>query len=473
MNTRNIHAEKVAALYIRVSTDAQAEEGFSIPAQQERLEAYCVAKGWPDFQIYVDPGFSGSNLNRPQIQQLMHDVKDEKIHTVIVYKLDRLSRSQKDTLFLIEDVFLPNQVDFISLNECIDTSTPYGRAMIGILSAFAQLERENIYLRTRMGMLERVKQGYWMGGGGIPFGYDYDRNTGTLVPKPGEAETVRKIYDLFIKGYSCQSIATMLDLKYDRLVAGIITRKVNIGIISYKGEEYKGRHQPLVSEEVFNLAQNKMRERSEKARVTTNHSHLLTGLIYCGSCGSRLRYVNWGKNRYKLMCYSKDKSKPYMSSGKTCSFSNIWADEVETIVIEDLFSLSTNLEDSDQLATTRTDPLAELDARIKECENRIKRLYNLYASGGDEFLLETINDNKAELIDLKEQYALEAETNQTRSYINLIYDQVVSIRDTWSYLDNREKQELIRACIEKIVISDEKIEIFYSFIRTEKQSKSA
>ena len=93
---------------------------------------------------------------------------------MVVYKLDRLSRSQKDTLFLLEELFIPNNVEFYSMNENFDTSTPYGKAMIGILSVFAQLERENIRERTRMGMYERVKSGLWMGGGAIPFGYDYD-----------------------------------------------------------------------------------------------------------------------------------------------------------------------------------------------------------------------------------------------------------------------------------------------------------
>ena len=425
MKAKDVCREKSAAVYIRVSTDAQAEEGFSISAQQKSLEAYCAVKGWSKYQVYIDPGYSGSNLNRPNIQELISDVKLHKIHTVVVFKLDRLSRSQKDTLFLIEDIFLPNEVDFISLNESIDTSTPYGRAMIGILSAFAQLERENIYLRTRMGMLERVKQGYWMGGGGIPFGYRYDRNCGTLVPEPEEAEIVRKMYDLYIKGYSCQAIANMFGLKYDRLVTAIITRKSNIGVICYKGEEFPGRHEPIISEEVFQLAQSKMRERSEKARATTKQTHLLTGRIYCGYCGARLRYAAWGKKGYKLMCYSKDKSKPYMSSGEPCELSHLWAEDVEKLVMDDLFALSANLENSEELSVTQTDPLAEMEVRIKECRNRIRRLYNLYASDGDEFLLETIEENKRELEKLQEQYADEQESSQTRNYLDMVYAQVV------------------------------------------------
>ena len=155
-------AGKKAALYIRVSTEFQAEEGYSIDAQKEQLAAYCAMKGLKDYEFFVDGGWSGSNLDRPEMQRLVGLCKEGRISHVVVFKLDRLSRSQKDTLFLIEDVFNPNGVSFVSLNESMDTATPMGRLMLGILSAFAQLERENIRLRTRMGMLERVKAGYWM-----------------------------------------------------------------------------------------------------------------------------------------------------------------------------------------------------------------------------------------------------------------------------------------------------------------------
>ena len=124
---------RITALYIRVSTDAQAEEGYSIEAQQEMLEGYCKAKQIADFKFYIDGGFSGSNIERPQMQELIEDIKYGKIKTVVVYKLDRLSRSQKDTLYLIEDVLNPNGTEFVSLNENLDTSTSIGRAMLGIM----------------------------------------------------------------------------------------------------------------------------------------------------------------------------------------------------------------------------------------------------------------------------------------------------------------------------------------------------
>ena len=138
------------ALYIRVSTQEQAKEGYSIGEQTERLEKYAQAHGWTVFKKYTDPGYSGANMQRPALKQLIQDAKSHKFEKVIVYKLDRLSRSQKDTLMIIEDILLKNDVDFVSMNENFDTSTPFGKAMIGILAVFAQLEREQIKERMKI-----------------------------------------------------------------------------------------------------------------------------------------------------------------------------------------------------------------------------------------------------------------------------------------------------------------------------------
>lgn len=117
------------ACYVRVSTREQAEKGYSVSEQQERLKAYCLAKDWVVAQVITDPGFSGAKLERPGMQQLISLVQTKKCDAVLVWKLDRLSRSQKDTLYLIEDVFLKNGCAFVSMNENFDTSTAFGRAM--------------------------------------------------------------------------------------------------------------------------------------------------------------------------------------------------------------------------------------------------------------------------------------------------------------------------------------------------------
>lgn len=189
--------------YARVSTDNQLEN-YSIEEQTARLEAYCAAKGWTLLKTYVDGGYSGGNTDRPALQQMLRAVRDGGIDAVVVYKLDRLSRSQKDTLTLIEDELLANGTDFVSINENFDTSSPFGRAMIGILSVFAQLEKDQITERFTMGRIGRSKAGYFHGGGNAPTGYDY--TDGELVINPYEAMQVRRVLSCFsVEGLSTPS----------------------------------------------------------------------------------------------------------------------------------------------------------------------------------------------------------------------------------------------------------------------------
>ena len=392
---------------------------------------------------------------------MVSDIQDQKISHVIVYKLDRLSRSQKDTLYLIEDVFNPNDVDFISMNESMDTSTPMGKLMLGILSAFAQLERENIRLRTRMGMLERVKNGYWMGGGRVPFGYDYDSQQGILVPNK-DAIKVKQIYELYLKGYAPQPIANILGLKYDRLVIQILKRKSNYGVIEYNGNIYQGKHKPIISKETYDLTMQEMKRRSEK--YTGQSSHLLTGLLYCGKCGAKMRYQKWGNNGNKLVCYSQQTSKKYLIKNPDCDQEKIWAEDVEEAVIQTLFSLKEK-EKQNQTFVETTSLLETLQKQKEEYETQLKRLYNLYAIDGDNTLLKTIKEHKNKLKDItnkcdeaqEEQDLLKSRCQQ--------YDHVMieSLQDKWEYMTLQERQNIVRILVDKVIITNRKVEIRLNF----------
>lgn len=451
--------ERKAAIYIRVSTDAQAEEGYSIDAQKEQLAAYCVSKGIKNYEFYVDGGWSGSNIDRPEIQRLIKEAQEGKISHCIVYKLDRLSRSQKDTLYLIEDVFIPNDVSFISLNETLDTSTPMGKLMIGILSAFAQLERENIRLRTRMGMKERVKDGYWMGGGRVPYGYDYDKNQGILVPNK-DAEKVKKIYSLYIDGKSPQVIADILDLKYDRLVTQILTRKSNYGVIEYNGEIYPGRHAPIISKEIYDEAMECMENRTKIKTPYTRH--LLTGLVFCGHCGAKMRYQKWSSRGCKLVCYSQQKDKKYLIKDENCTQERVWAGEVEDAVLNYLFSLKEESDGSEinkNILVEETNILKELEENKDMIQKKIKKLYNLYAESDDDLLLETINEQKAKLDSINEKIEVELKNKHHMSKKLETAEIVTDLANTWEYMTLEEQQKTLRMIINSITITDHNINI--------------
>ena len=452
--------EKKSAIYVRVSTDAQREEGYSIDAQKEALAAYCVAQSIKKYEFYEDGGYSGSNMNRPELQRLIKDIKSKQIERVLVYRLDRLSRSQKDTLYLIEDVFNPHGVDFVSLKESMDTATPIGRLMVGILSAFAQLERENIRERTRMGMKERVKEGYWMGGGRIPFGYDYDQEKGILVPNK-DADTVRKIYDLYIQGYSANSIAQMLGLKYERLVIQILTRKSNCGFICYNGEEYKGRHEPIIDIETYEQAMECMRNRS--LTRSTDSDYLLTGKVYCGRCGAKMRYQKWGKSGAKLVCYSTDKSRPILVKDPNCDNVKLWASDVEDVVIHDLFDFALGKKKTTEAAPERETLLEMLYRQQDEMSKKIKKLYNLYAESDDELLLETIEDARKKMNLIGEQIERETERSLSGDKAQTIQKTLSTICETWDYMTPKERKSIIQECVDRVVVNGTNVEIYYKF----------
>ena len=453
---------KLAALYIRVSTDAQREEGYSIEAQQEMLVAYCVSRGIKDYRLYIDGGFSGSNIERPEMTRLIADIRLGRISHVIVYKLDRLSRSQKDTLYLIEDILIPHGVSFVSLNENMDTATPIGRAMLGIMSAFAQLERETIRERTRMGMKERVKSGLWPGGGKIPFGYDYDPTHGILVPN-ADADTVRLMYDLYRKGWSMMAIARYTGLKYERLAEQILRRKTNAGYIVYNGVAYKGKHEPLIAEEVYEETMRLMAERSRGSGGGAKH--LLAGLVECGVCGAKMRYQKWGKAGYKIYCYSQDKGKPHLARSDHCDNGKLWAHELEEAVIADLFAMSSRKLGEDTEGEQKGKGLDELlQGQIERLERKLKNLYHLYGDSGDETLAETIADTRKELSEAKERLtSLLAEAGDKKRE-KALWHQIRSAEEAWDFLTQTEKQNVLRSCIEKIVVTYDRTDLYYKVL---------
>ncbi|MBC7333747.1 MAG: recombinase family protein [Actinobacteria bacterium] len=206
------------AIYTRVSTDTQAEKEFSsCEAQEEKIRAFIKSQNnWEVFKVYSDPGYTGANLNRSALQELLEDIRQGKINIVLVYKIDRLTRSPKDFYYLIE-IFEKYKVDFVSITERFDTSTPAGRLLRNITLTFAQFERELASERTKDKMLERAKKGLW-NGGLVPYGYK--RENKRLIVNPKEAEIVKLIYEIYITSGSLSKV-------YEELKARDIKNRYN------------------------------------------------------------------------------------------------------------------------------------------------------------------------------------------------------------------------------------------------------
>ena len=449
-----------AALYMRVSTDAQFEEGYSIEQQKEMLEAYCKAKRIEEYECYIDPGFSGSNIERPAMQNLIRDIREGRITHVLVYKLDRLSRSQKDTLYLIEDVFNTHDVTFTSLNENFDTSTPTGKAMLGMMSVFAQLERETIRERTRMGMLGRLKEGYWPGGARTPFGYDYDSAQGTLVPN-ADAARVERCFELLIAGYSPDNIARMLGFKYDNTVRNILGRKTYLGLIEYNGVCYPGRHAPLVSQEVFARAQRILDQRAARREWTSQY--LLTGLLVCGRCGAKMRYQKWGNAGVKIVCYSQQRSKPYLVKDPDCDAPHYWADEIEQKVVEIMMARHVERSaDGHPAPIGAQNALDGLRARLEAEKNKLKRLYALYASG-DDALLELIDEQRDIVTGIEKSIAAEEEKLRSTRQLQSSCENISTILDAWDIMNYAERRAVVLEWLNAVIVSEGRITVDFKF----------
>jgi len=245
-----------AAIYIRVSTEEQARQGFSLAAQEDALKSYAQALGYEIFQTYRDEGKSAKDMkHRPALQQLLKEAEEKKFNAIFVYKLDRFSRSLKDLILTIEKI-KEWQVDFISLQDKIETASASGKLMFHIISSFAEFERDIISERTRFGMNERAKEG-----GAItkaPLGYKLINSL--LEPDLEKKEKVRQIFETFLNtDISLTKLAKSHNLT-TRGIIQLLKNKTYLGIIKYAGQESQGTHIPIISQELFNSVQEKLKE---------------------------------------------------------------------------------------------------------------------------------------------------------------------------------------------------------------------
>lgn len=473
------------ALYPRVSTQEQAREGYSIGEQIERLTKYCQAMQWDAHKIYTDAGYSGANTNRPGLQEMIKDVKAGKIDKVVVYKLDRLSRSQLDTLYLIEKVFLANGVDFVSMSENFDTSTPFGRAMIGILAVFAQLDREQIRERMSVGKEGRAKDGLFHGSKFIPIGYDYEN--GQLVINEYEKMQIKELYDLFLRGTLLRTIETIFMRKGYRHKHGfwnpksmrrVMRSKTILGYIKHHDEWYKGQHDPIIDENTFNKAIELLDMRAEQYKLTGvkpgfNTSYL-GGMIICAHCGGKYSKQRGGSNKYGILyyytCYSRSKKVKGMIKDPNCKNKNYRMEKLDNIIFDEIKKLAIDPDYINEIRHEKNknsntpNKIEIINEEIKKIDTQISRLMDLYSLGN--LSIEAIGAKIDPLVENKKKLENELEILNAESG-ELSTEETIQIVSTFGDVFERGDFNEIRSIIESLIyyieIDDDNITIHWKF----------
>jgi site-specific DNA recombinase len=455
--------------YARVSTQEQALNGHSIDEQKERMKKYADAMGWVIYDLYVDAGFTGANTDRPSLQRLIRDVKSHRIDKVLVYKLDRLSRSQKDTLMLIEDIFLANGCDFVSMNERFDTSTPFGRAMIGILAVFAQLEREQIKERMSMGKQARAKQGKFGGSNHVPIGYDYIN--GSLETNDFEKMQIIEIFNSYLAGKSPKKIASDLNergLRHkfgawrEKTVRDILEKKTYLGYIAFNGEWYKGDHEPFISADIFEDVQSLIKKKRADAlkynRRAGKATSYLGGFLCCGQCGAKYgkeKSRSHGHEYFYYSCYSRTHKGTYLAHGE-CKNKTWRMEQLDSIIFDEIKKLSL---ESVESGPDQTGP-EPINDQIDRIDSQISKLMDLFSRDG--MPLDILEDKIHALNDQRQRLVSDLDRRDRLSPSDAM-EIIDSFSDILDKGDFDEIRAVIGALIDKIEINGDDISIYWTF----------
>jgi len=345
------------AVYTRKSSEEGLEQEFnSLDAQREAGEAFIKSQsgeGWTCLaDRYDDGGFTGGNTDRPALQRLMADIAAGKIEVVVVYKVDRLSRSLLDFAGMMQ-TFEQHKVSFVSVTQQFNTATSMGRLVLNVLLSFAQFEREIISERTRDKIAATRRKGKWAGGHPI-LGYDVDPNGFKLKVNPAEAEKVRTIFQLYLEYEALLPVVEELEkrgwtnkrwqtrkghkrggMNFSRTsLYRLLTNVAYVGKVRYKDEVHTGEHTGIVDPGVWQRAQVVMERngRSGGALVRNQFGAILKGLIRCVSCVCAMtptHTTRGGTRRYRYYVCSSAQKRGW----KTCPSKSVPAQQIEDLVV--------------------------------------------------------------------------------------------------------------------------------------------
>lgn len=481
------------AIYTRKSTEEGLEQEFnSLDAQREAGELYIKSQkheGWECLDTkYDDGGFTGANMERPGLRRLLADIATGKIDCVVVYKVDRLSRSLLDFAKIIE-VFDRHQVTFVSVTQSFNTASSMGRLTLNVLLSFAQFERDMISERTRDKMRAARRKGRWIGGKPI-LGYNVENTK--LVVEPLESLRVQEIFNLYLEMKSTLQVARLLNergwrtkewtTKKGRTLGGgefnknkvtaVLTNATYIGMIEYEGQLHPGIQQAIIKRDVFDRVQETLKQNSrmKKDLNRCKHNALLQGLLRCAacSCGMSHSYTKKGSTLYRYYVCHKAQKQGWAS----CPAPSLPAAEIENFVIDQIRRVGQDpgiVRETLAQSRVQTQTTAE---RLKKEKNALERaILGLYerlnqaiTDGASESAFAYIQD---EIRD-KEQRVSEVVDEMTTISTLLIdesdvRDALSRFQDVWAALSPAERAKAIHQIVDSIQYDGHSKELSISY----------
>ena len=470
------------AIYVRVSTEEQAQEGFSIRAQEQKLKDYTKIKDWSIYKVYADEGISGKNIEeRPAINEMIEDIKKGEIKNVLVFKIDRLTRSTADLIYLIE-LFNKHNCAFNSLMESIDTQSPAGRMFIKIIGIFAEFERENIIERAKLGFERKVKEGYTLCSRVASYGYDRKAGVKVQTINENEARIVREIFDMFVNQHmSFLDIAKNLNSRniptkenstwHARTIKNALTNCNYIGNVRYatkdkkRNFEIEGLHEPIISKELYDKTQELISKISTKNYTKhPTEEHYFAGILFCGKCGGKL--VSHGDTKKRkdgtISIYSAYRCRNYLN--KTCDANSVGHKNVEKAFSEyiehiDDFNIIYNIEIDkiEKQHIERQEVINSLNKQYKKLKIKEKEILNFYVN--DSINFDEYVDMKKSITKAKEHIYMEIEKigdYQVKNTTVVNEDIIKNLKENWDLLTNTERRQFLIQFVDKIMITGEK-----------------
>lgn len=461
--------ENRAAIYIRVSTERQAEEGFSLEAQQSILTDVLERKELQLYRVYSDPGVSGGSFKRPGVQAMIEDMKAKRFDTILIHKLDRLSRNLGDLYSFIDMI---NKLDVRLIiaaqgSEEIDTRSPMGKAFLFFSGIWAQIYLENLREETLKGLTKKMEKG-GRHGSRPPLGYTHDTEY-NLVVVPEEAKLVQEVFCLYLKGVGRNKIAQHMNThsrlkeggKWDaKAVKTLVTNPTYAGLNHFKPAHWaderriitEGTHEALASREDFDKVQKMVNRRSNGQMSKNSYMYAYSGILRCGKCGSN---YNGNSTTQKLADGSKRQYKSYRCHHnylhKTCDSPSIQEKAITDLVFDRLTFIPDELPaKKKQTKKKGVDLQKEVDVSNKRRKNWMMALGDGNLSSEDYASLMDEEDARMKevYVKLKEE---QAETEPEIPSDELI-QMVRNIRDNWDLFEEDTQKELIQSLFRKIVI---------------------